>query len=557
MENKNNQPLSEIEKIKDSSNYLRGTLVESFADETSGNLFQQDLALIKFHGSYMQYDRDLESERKKQKLEPLYSYMIRVRIPGGATSPAQYLLINDLTERLGSGTIKLTTRQAFEIHEISKWNLKQVIKEINSFLMDSIAACGDVNRNVMCNPNPYESNVNAEVLNISKQVSKYFTPKTKAYYEIWLNDKMEYTSAIDDEEPIYGKTYLPRKFKMAFAIPPYNDTDVFSNDLGFIAITEDGELQGFNVTVGGGMGMTFGMPETYPRLADVIGFVHKDKVIDVAEQVLKIQRDHGNRSDRKFSRLKYTIDRLGLNWFKHELNSRLGWKLEEPQYYKFTKSGDRYGWMQGPTGKWSITLFVEGGRIQDTENYKLKTALKQSMKLHDGDVRLTPNQNIIIANISEYSKPFIEDILKRNGVLDNLNKTGMRLNSIACVALNLCPLAFAEAERYLPIFMDRLDKILIETGLEKDEILIRMTGCPNGCARPYLAEIGLVGKAPGRYNLYLGASHQGDRLNKLYKEYLNEDEIIAELTPILQSYAKDRKTDEKFGDFVVRKSLIK
>ena len=557
MENKNNQPLSEIEKIKDSSNYLRGTLVESFADETSGNLFQQDLALIKFHGSYMQYDRDLESERKKQKLEPLYSYMIRVRIPGGATSPAQYLLINDLTERLGSGTIKLTTRQAFEIHEISKWNLKQVIKEINSFLMDSIAACGDVNRNVMCNPNPYESNVNAEVLNISKQVSKYFTPKTKAYYEIWLNDKMEYTSAIDDEEPIYGKTYLPRKFKMAFAIPPYNDTDVFSNDLGFIAITEDGELQGFNVTVGGGMGMTFGMPETYPRLADVIGFVHKDKVIDVAEQVLKIQRDHGNRSDRKFSRLKYTIDRLGLNWFKHELNSRLGWKLEEPQYYKFTKSGDRYGWMQGPTGKWSITLFVEGGRIQDTENYKLKTALKQSMKLHDGDVRLTPNQNIIIANISEYSKPFIEDILKRNGVLDNLNKTGMRLNSMACVALNLCPLAFAEAERYLPTFMDRLDKILIETGLEKDEILIRMTGCPNGCARPYLAEIGLVGKAPGRYNLYLGASHQGDRLNKLYKEYLNEDEIIAELTPILQSYAKDRKTDEKFGDFVVRKSLIK
>lgn len=548
--------VSEVEVIKEKSNYLRGTLKESILEDTTGALLGDDTSLIKFHGTYQQTDRDLDAERKKQKLEPLYSFMIRVRVPGGVASASQYLNMDRLSDQFGNGTMKITTRQTFQLHGVLKRNLKVTMKKINSFLMSSIAACGDVNRNVMCNPNPYESPVHQEVYEIAQRIDKHLRPQTKAYYEVWLNDDLQYSTPAEDEEPIYGKTYLPRKFKIAFAIPPYNDTDIFSNDIGFIAIEENGKLTGFNVYAGGGMGTTFGVPETYPRLASSLGFAPQDKTLAVTEEILKIQRDNGNRENRKLSRLKYTIDRMGVDEFRNELHRRLGWELQPEKPYTFKQMGDRYGWHQGTNKRWSITLFVEGGRIRDTETVKLKTALREAVQLLDGDVRLTPNQNLILANISNDNKPLIDAILRKYHIYHSASVSGLRLNSLACASLPLCPLAFAEAERYLPSLIDKIEVILQNIGLSNEEISIRMTGCPNGCARPFLGEIGLVGRSPGKYNLYLGASFTGSRLNKLYKEMLDEQAILEELRELFTLFAKDRTEGEKFGDFVMRKKLV-
>ena len=550
------QPLSEVEIIKENSDYLRGTIKESLKNEITGAIAPADTNLIKFHGSYQQFDRDLESERKHQKLEPLYSFMIRVRLPGGIASSKQWLSIDKLADEYGSGTIKLTTRQAFQLHGIFKSKLKTTIQEINLSLLDTIAACGDVNRNVMCNPNPNQSLLQAEAYAFARKISDHLTPQTKAYHEIWLDKELIAGGAID-VEPIYGKTYLPRKFKIAIAIPPHNDSDIFANDLGLIAIEENGKLAGFNIAIGGGMGMTFGNPETYPRLANVIGYCSKDQVVDVSEKIVLVQRDFGNRFDRKNARLKYTLDRLGVDKFIQELNVRLGYELKPAKPYHFISNGDTYGWEKGFDGKWHLTLFVEGGRVRDTEQFQLKTVLKKIAEIHDGDFRLTGNQNLIIANISVENKKSVEKILNEYSAGYDKKLTGLRLNSLACVALNTCSLAFAEAERYLPSLIDKLDEIVIANGIEQEPIIVRMTGCPNGCARPYLGEIGFVGKAPGKYNLYLGAGFTGDRLNKLYKENIDEKEIIETLQPILEDFAKNRNKSERFGDFVIRKNYVK
>jgi sulfite reductase (NADPH) hemoprotein beta-component len=548
--------LSEVEIIKDNSNYLRGTIIESLGNEITGSLAPADTTLIKFHGSYQQFDRETESERKKQKLEPLYSFMIRVRLAGGVATPDQWLRIDELSEKYANNTIKLTTRQAFQLHGVFKRNLKATIKEINEGLMDTIAACGDVNRNVMCNPNPFQSVINAQVIEVAKQISDHLTPRTTAYHEIWMDKKLV-AGGTPDEEPIYGKTYLPRKFKIALAIPPYNDSDIFANDLGLIAIEKDGKLEGFNIAIGGGMGMTFGLNTTYPRLATVIGYCKAEQIVDVSEKIILVQRDLGNRSDRKLSRFKYTIDRLGIEKIKEELHNRLGYELEAERPYKFTSNGDVYGWKQGVDGNWHLTLFIEGGRVRDTETVKAKTALKQIAEIHKGDFRLTGNQNLIIANVLKVHKAAIDKILVKNNLLPDKNLSGLRLNSLACVALNTCSLAFAEAERYLPSLVDKLEEVLGKNNLEKEPIIIRMTGCPNGCGRPYLGEIGFVGKAPGRYNVYLGAGFEGDRLNKIYKENLNETEILEALTPIIEDYAKNRNSGERFGNFTIRKNYVK
>jgi sulfite reductase (NADPH) hemoprotein beta-component len=549
-------PLSEVEHIKDKSNYLRGTIKESLIDELTGALAAADTNLIKFHGSYQQFDRELEAERKRQKLEQLYSFMIRVRLAGGVATPEQWIAIDELSEKYANNTIKLTTRQAFQLHGIFKKNLKSTIAEVNHALMDTIAACGDVNRNVMCNPNPTQSAIHAEVYDDAKKISEHLTPNTTAYHEIWL-DKTLVAGGETDEEPIYGKTYLPRKFKIALAIPPNNDCDVFANDLGLIAIEEKGKLVGYNIAIGGGMGMTFGNNNTYPRLASVIGFCKKEIVVDVAEKIVLVQRDFGNRSDRKYSRFKYTIDTYGIENIKNEIEVKLGYKLEHAKPYKFLTNGDEYGWKKGTNDRWSLTVFIEGGRVVDKENYKLKSALREIAKINDGDFRLTGNQNLIIANVSEVIKKKIDKILKQENIGTQKNLTGLRLNSLACVALNTCSLAFAEAERNLPSLIDQIDKIIYANKLEQDAIIIRMTGCPNGCGRPYLGEIGLVGKSLGRYNLYLGAGFAGDRLNKLYKENLNEQEIIETLEPIISDYASFRNANEHFGEFVIRKGLVK
>jgi len=546
----------EVERIKDASNYLRGTLVKSLQDPLTGALAEDDTQLSKYHGIYQQDDRDLRDERRRQKLEPHYQFLIRIRVPGGVCTPTQWLEVDRIANTWCNHTIRLTTRQAFQLHGIVKRDLKKTIAEINSALLDTIAACGDVNRNVMCNPNPYQSRLHEDVYEYARRISEHLTPRTTAYHEIWLDEEL-LSSTRKDEEPIYGKHYLPRKFKIAVAIPPSNDVDLFANDLGFIAIAEDGRLQGFNVTVGGGLSMTHGETETYPRLADVIGFCPKNKMLQVAEEVVKIQRDFGDRTNRKHARFKYTIEDRGIDWFKFELNQRLGWNIEAPRAFVFEHSGDRYGWVEGANDTWHHTLFIQNGRILDTEDYPLMTGLREIAKVHDGDFRLTANQNLIIGRVSPKKKPVIDALLKKYQLADSHQQTGLRLNAMACVAFPTCGLAMAESERYLPSLIDKLDVIIKEAGLENDPILIRMTGCPNGCARSTLGEIGFIGKAPGKYNLYLGAGFHGQRLNKLYKENINEEQILAELTPILQRYARERNSGERFGDFVIKAGYVK
>jgi sulfite reductase (NADPH) hemoprotein beta-component len=554
MNDKLNEKVSQDEHNKKKSNYLRGTILDGLIDPLTGSLSAEDAKLVKFHGSYQQHDRDLEKERKKQKLEPLYQFMLRVRAAGGIVTPAQWIILDELADKYGNGGLKLTTRQSFQFHGIMKRNLKATIKAVNQALMTTIATCGDVNRNVMCNPNPYMSVVHEQVYEWARRLSDYFQPQTKAYFEIWLDQ--EKVAGSMDVEPLYQATYLPRKFKIAFAIPPHNDVDVFANDLGFIVIEEKGRLKGFNVCVGGGMGMTFGDEQTYPRLADVIGFILPEEIVEVSETIISIQRDHGNRLNRKNARLKYTIATHGLSWFVGELQNRRNKPLKPAAPFRFETNGDQYGWQKGTNGKWFYTLFVEHGRVKDKKGYELKTALREIAKFNKGDLRLTGNQNLIIGNIVEHDKEAIESVLRIYGALNNPEHTALRLNSMACVALNTCGLAFAESERYLPSLVDKLDVMLRENGLETVAINIRMTGCPNGCARSSLGEIGFIGRAIGRYNLYLGASHNGDRLNTLYKEMLSEEEILAALQPIIAGFSAERLPAEHFGDYVHRKKIV-
>lgn len=553
--NKNNEDVSSDEYLKEDSDYLRGTIKERLKDPLTGSLPEDDVKLLKFHGSYQQHDRDLVKERKKQKLEPLYQFFIRVRAAGGVVSTDQWLALDEISEDYGNGTMKITTRQAFQLHGILKHNLKNSIAKINQTLMSTIAACGDVNRNVTCNPNPYKSEVAEEAYQYAAELSEYFKPQTNAYYEIWL-DKEKVKSTKEEVEPLYKKRYLPRKFKIGIATPPHNDVDVYSNDLGLIVIEEEGELKGFNVCVGGGMGATFGDDTTYPRLADIIGFIKPEEIIDVSRTIIEIQRDYGNRKERKHARLKYTLDHNGLDWFVDELEQRLGWSLGEARSFHFEANGDQYGWLKGINDKWFYTLFVENGRVKNKENYLLKDAMRELAQVHKGDFRLTGNQNLIVGQVEEEHKPVIEEVLQKHGVQNNESHTALRRNSMACVALNTCGLAFAEAERYLPSLIDKLDVILRKYGLEEEEITIRMTGCPNGCARSRLGEIGFIGRTIGKYNMYLGASHNGDRLNTLYKEMLDEARILETLDPMLEKYVQEREDKETFGDFVHRKEIV-
>jgi len=557
MDEKNNIPTPSLfEVVKENSNYLRGTIEESLNDPLTGAIRPDDQLLIKFHGTYQQQNRDVDIERKHQKVEPLYSFLIRVRVPGGVTTAQQWLAMDALSTQYADHTLKLTTRQAFQFHGVFKRNLKKTIKEINNSLLDTLAACGDVNRNVMCSANPFESSVHAEVTEDAKRISAHLTPQTNAYHEIWLDGKLM-EGGEKEEEPLYGKTYLPRKFKIAIAIPPRNDTDVLSNDLGFIAIVEKGKLLGYNLAVGGGMAFTFGNNSTYPRIADVVGYFSKEKVVEVAEAVLIFQRDHGNRSERKNARLKYTIDRLGLDFFRTEIERIKGITLEPAKPYEFITLGDKFGWSQGENGLWHFGVFVEGGKLADRNGYLAKTAMREIALIHQGTFILTGNQNVVIAQVTDKQKPLIVALLKKYKVVNADTQSALRQNSIACAALPFCGLAFAEAERYLPILITKIDKILEQEGIQHVPITIRMTGCPNGCGRPFLSEIGLVGKAPGKYNLYLGAGFVGDRLNKLYKEMLSEEQILEALSPIFHDFALERNVDEHFGDFVIRKEYVK
>jgi sulfite reductase (NADPH) hemoprotein beta-component len=550
------------EDIKIASNYLRGTIVEGLGDTSTGAISAADQQLTKFHGTYMQDDRDIRDERKVQGLEPAYSFMIRCRLPGGVATPKQWIQMDDISTSLGNETMKLTTRQTFQFHGVVKGKLKPAMQAINKALMTTIAACGDVNRNVMCSPLPGQSRYHREVYKCSQKISDHLLPSTTAYHEIWLtDDEGEKTQiagdAVQDFEPLYGPTYLPRKFKISIAIPPHNDTDVYAHDIGLIAIKgADGDLEGFNVLAGGGMGATHNNKKTYPQVGRSLGFVSAGEVHIACEKIMLVQRDHGDRKDRKHARLKYTIDDLGVDVFRSKVEALWGKSFKKERPFEFDSNIDIFGWQRDETGMNHFTLFIENGRVEDTANFQMKTGLREIAKVHTGEFRLSPNQHLVLSNVADQDLDNMKSLLSKYK-LDNIQFSSLRLSSSACVAFPTCGLAMAESERYLPVLISKLEGYLEEVGLSQDSIVMRMTGCPNGCARPWLAEVALVGKAYGAYNLYLGGGYHGQRLNKLYRSSIKEDEILAILKPLLKRYSLERESGEKFGDFCIRIGVIK
>jgi len=550
------------EDIKIQSNFLRGTIAEGLEDTTTGAIAASDQQLTKFHGTYMQDDRDVRDERKAQGLEPAYAFMIRCRLNGGVATASQWLQMDSISSLYGNNTMKLTTRQTFQFHGVVKTKLKCAMRGINKALMTTIAACGDVNRNIMCSPLPTRSAFHRDVHQVSAKISDHLLPSTTAYHEIWLkddNDKQTQVAgdAVVDQEPLYGPTYLPRKFKITIAIPPHNDTDVYAHDIGLIAIKgSDGRLEGFNVLVGGGMGVTHNNKKTYPRTGSMLGYVSADKTHIVCEKIMLVQRDHGDRKNRKHARLKYTIDDMGVDVFKGKVEELLGYSFEDPQPFQFKSNIDTFGWQKDEFGMNHFTFFIENGRVEDTADYPMKTGLSEIAKVHKGEFRLTPNQHLCLSGIHDDDMENVKSMMKQYK-LDNLQFSGLRLSSSACVAFPTCGLAMAESERYLPELITKLEDCLEENGLKHDSIVMRMTGCPNGCARPWLAEVAFVGKAYQAYNMYLGGGYHGQRLNKLYRSSIMEEEILDIMKPLIKRYALERNEGEQFGDFTIRCGMIK
>ena len=548
------EALSSIEKIKTHSDGLRGTIKESLRDEITGAIREDDQALIKFHGMYQQDDRDRREERAEKKLDRLYSFMIRLRLPGGFLLPEQWIAMHEIAGENSTGVIKITTRQTVQLHGIFKLKIKPTIKAFNAAKLDSIATCGDINRNVTCSSNPKQSPLHKQIFSYAGKISEMLMPKTKAYFEIWL-DEEKIIDKKDEEVPLYQDRYMPRKFKIAIAIPPNNDVDVFGNDIGLIAIIENEKLLGFNIAIGGGLSTTHGFAETYARLATVIGFVDsEEKTLKAIYEILTVQRDYGNRSDRKLARLKYTIDRLGVDWFKAEVEKRLGFTFEEAKPFIFTSRNDYFGWEQNSDGLWNYTVFAENGRVLDDEKVALKSALLEVAKTGKVTFRFTANQNVIISDIKEADKETINKILTDFKIIEHTECSSLvRKNSMACVALPTCPLALAEAQRYLPSLISKIENLLEQHQLSDEDIIIRMTGCPNGCARSYIAEIGFVGTGPGKYNLHLGGDNEGMRLNKIYKESLDETAILHVLDGLFGDFKNEKNKNESFGDYSFRK----
>ena len=543
------------EKIKKASHGLRGTLKESLLDEHTGAIREDDQLLIKFHGMYMQDDRDRRNERAEKKLDRLYSYMIRLRLPGGLLTAQQWLALHEISEQYSSPVIKITTRQTIQLHGVLKHNIKPTIKEFDTVKLDSIAACGDVNRNVTVSAHPRFSPIHEEVFSYADKISQLLLPKTNAYYEVWL-DK-EKISAEAEKDELFQDRYFPRKFKIAIAIPPYNDVDVFTNDIGLIAIIQNNTLIGFNVAAGGGMGMTHGNAETYPRLATTLGFVSKDDILKTVYEIATTQRDFGNREDRKLARLKYTIDRMGIDAFKKEVEQRSSIIFQPEKKYDLTIRHDEYGWHQNHEGLYYYTTFVETGRIRDDENVQYKKAFYEIAKSGKAQFRFTCNQNVIVSEIRPDDKDAVEQILRQYNIIQTTEAASpVRRNAIACVAFNTCPLALAEAQRYLPSLIGKIEVILDKYNLSNEELSVRMTGCPNGCGRSVASEIGFVGTAYGKYNLHIGADAVGKRLNKIYKENIDEPEILETLGVLLKDFSINKNESEPFGDYVLRKQIV-
>jgi sulfite reductase (NADPH) hemoprotein beta-component len=540
--------LSRNEGLKDACPILAGTISPTLADPTKERFSEDDYEFLKFHGIYQQDDRD------KRKVAKQYIFMVRGRLPGGAMIPSVYLAFDHLCSQYGNNTLRITTRQGFQFHGVTKGVLGKFMRGINDAMSTTLAACGDVNRNVMAAPTPATSPVVVEIQRHAKLVSDALLPKTRAYHQIWV-EGVELKLTDEDAnfvDPLYGKTYLPRKFKTAFAIPPVNDIDLFTNDCGFIAIVQGGQLAGYNLAVGGGLGMSHGNAQTYPRLADLIGFITPDQAIETARGVVGIHRDFGDRTNRKHARLKYVLEERGVPWFREELERRLGFKFEPVRPFEFTRQGDLYGWHKQFDENYFLGIFVENGRIKDAGDYRLKTGLRRVAEQFQLQLRLTPSQNILLVDIKPGDRDAITGVLAEHGVPVENQASVIRRASIACPALPTCGLALAESERAMPDVLTRLEKLLAEVGLQDEEITIRMTGCPNGCARPFTAELAFVGRAPGKYQVYVGGNVAGTRLAWIYKESVKTEEITNELRPLFAQFAAGRLAGERFGDFCQR-----
>ena len=542
--------LTRNEVIKQNDPLLTGQLAATLNDPTAVRFSEDDEQFLKFHGIYQQDDRDLRKTAKK------YTMMIRGRIPGGVMTAAQWIVFDDLATRYGNNTLRLTTRQSIQFHGVLKSGLGLLVKKINESLLSTLAACGDVNRNVTASPTPAYTKVREQVYADSVRLALALAPQTKAYHSIWIDNvqlSLDDPAHKDFVDPLYGRTYLPRKFKASFVIPPVNDMDVFTNDLGFIAVVEHDQLLGYNVAVGGGMGRSHGNEQTYPRLADVIGFVPPEHLIAVAKTVLTIHRDFGDRTNRKHARLKYVVQEKGLPWLHEEIIRRAGRVITGVRRFEFTTTGDLYGWNRAVDGSNFLTLFVETGRIKDAPGHALKTALRQIAEQSPRiEFRLSANQNVILSNIPDNDRAQIDAALSAHGVITTRQTSVLHAASMACPALPTCGLALAESERMLPGLIDRIEKLGGELGLGGEEIIIRSTGCPNGCARPYMAEIAFVGKAPGRYQLWLGGNAAGTRLNRVFRDTVKDPDIESELRPLFTRWRDERGTGERFGDFAAR-----
>jgi len=541
---------SHNEILKENVPTLAGNLAATMADPEADHFSDDDTQFLKFHGAYQQDDRDLRKTGKK------YMMMIRGRIPGGVMTAQQWITFDDLATRYGNDTLRVTTRQSIQFHGVVLSGLRPLVAKINESLLSTLAACGDVNRNITASPTPAHTRARELVYQDSVLLAEALAPQTGAYHSIWIDGvqlDLEDEANKNFVDPLYGKTYLPRKFKVSFVIPPVNDMDVFTNDLGFIAITDGDELLGYNVAVGGGMGRSHNQVQTFPRLADVIGFLPADRAVDVAKAVLTIHRDFGDRANRKHARLKYIVAERGTEWIRDEVNRRTGFELEPARPYKFTTTGDLYGWHRAVDGKLFLTLFVETGRIKDVEGRAQKKAFRAlAEKYPQVEFRLSANQNVIIANVVDHDRAGITAVLATHGVKVDNQASILHAAAMACPSLPTCGLGLAESERMLPGLIDRIEKLGADLGLANEEIIIRSTGCPNGCARPYTAEIAFVGKAPGRYQLWFGGNAAGTRLNRVYKEVIKEVELEAELGPVFQRWQSEREPAERFGDFAAR-----
>lgn len=549
---------SDLERIKRESRHLRGTLRASLADPVTGALHDDDVQLLKFHGGYQQDDRDLRETRRLAKLEPDYAFFLRLRLPGGMLTPAQWLAVDAMARRHGTRGLRLTTRQTIQVHGIRKPDLRAAAQAIHAAGLDTIAACGDDNRNVVTAVNPLLSRLHARIHGQAVALSAHLLPHSRAWFEIWLGEP---ACAGDEAEPLLGDAYLPRKFKIGFAVPPDNDIDVYSQDVGLVAILERDALAGYDVLVGGGMGATHGDAKTYPRLASPIGFIVPDQVTALAEAALTLQRDHGDRGERRHARFKYTVDDKGLAWIRAGIEQRAGFALQPARGFTFGGRGDHLGWRQGDDGRWHLGLRIPFGRVHDRDGLTRQTGMREIASLlasraADAQVRLTPNQNALIAGVPEALRARVDEVAMQHGLALHRTATPLARNAIACVALPTCGLAMAEAERWMPDFLPKVQALLEAHGLRDAAIDLRVSGCPNGCSRPYLAEVALVGKGPGRYNLMLGGDHRGQRLNALHRENIAEADILVELDALFARFASGREPGERFGDFLVRIGVV-